>query len=245
MQQCGAYGDGGEQRDRVQQIPAECPEIERAGKRERKNENEIMSRGGIFLHIPHLRHERERKPERRSRDHHRRDERIGERAALDLPYRKADDRADEHACEREGEISHDAAVEAVPFERVHIFRAAVLAHVSALLCVPVENFGAERLCERKDEYVKDRADDHIGEIADGDRVARHAENDADGVEVRRAAGIHARGHRGKLPSPREAGPERPSQNHNNGAHGKQQKRKRDEHRLCEPPYIGEICAEHQ
>ena len=88
--------------------------------------------------------------------------------------------------------------------------------------MPVENFGAERLRKRKDEYVKDRADDHIGEIADSDRVARHAENDADGVEVRRTAGIHARGHRGKLPSPRETGPERPSQNHNNGAHGKQQ-----------------------
>ena len=44
MQQRGAYGDGGEQRDRVQQIPAERPEIERAGKRERKNENEIRAR---------------------------------------------------------------------------------------------------------------------------------------------------------------------------------------------------------
>ena len=38
----------------------------------------------------------------------------------DSPYRKADDRADEHACEREGKISHDAAVEALSLIHISI-----------------------------------------------------------------------------------------------------------------------------
>ena len=136
-------------------------------------------------------------------------------------------------------------MEAAPFERVHILRTAALAHIASLLRAPVENSGAQGLRKREDKDVKDRSHDHVGEITDGDCVARHAENDADGIEVRRTARIHARGHGCKLPPPRKERAERPPKEHGDGAYGKQEKRKREEHRLCEPPHVGKIRPEHQ